>query len=234
MKTKLFAGLMAATLAFTVVPMGTAPAQAAEVDAYKLDGYAINQNDNDEISVGDNVYAAGWLTDASGKDVDKDKWTFVDQEWFDNGNIDTLLYSDYNDIKEAEKDMVAFSGKVSEEAFGKNVYNYCGAYLLTDNQNAVWAYVPSKYHVTHWDDSKSYTVDRNDDGKSVTVFTIKNTKKSGKTITFPSSIKIGGKDYKIVKIGDYALDNGKGTGLSAVTFPSTINTIGKEAFKGVT
>ena len=31
---------------------------------------------------------------------------------------------------------------------------------------------------------------------------------------------------------DYALDNGKGTGLSAVTFPSTINTIGKEAFKG--
>lgn len=232
MKTKLFAGLMAATLAFTVVPMGTAPAQAAEVDAYKLDGYAINQNDNDEISVGDNVYAAGWLTDANGKDVDKDKWTFVDQEWFDNGNIDTLFYSDYNDIKEAEKDMVAFSGKVPEEAFGKNVYNYCGAYLLTDNQNAVWAYVPSKYHVTHWDDSKSYTVDRNDDGKSVTVFTIKNTKKSGKTITFPSSIKIGGKDYKIVKIGDYALDNGKGTGLSAVTFPSTINTIGKEAFKG--
>ena len=47
MKTKLFAGLMAATLAFTVVPMGTAPAQAAEVDAYKLDGYAINQNNND-------------------------------------------------------------------------------------------------------------------------------------------------------------------------------------------
>ena len=232
MKTKLFAGLMAVTLAFTAVPMGVVSVQAAEIDAYTLDVSAVNQNSNNEISVGDNVYASGWLVDASGKSLDNDKWNFVQQEWFDNGEIDSLFYSDYDDIKDAEKDMVAFSGKVPEEAFGKTVYEYCGAYLFTDDKNAVWAYAPSKYHVTKWDDSKSYTVDRNNDGKSVTVFTIQNSKKTGKKITFPSSIKVNGKNYKITDIGNYALDNEKGTGLTAVTLPSTINTIGKEAFKG--
>lgn len=231
MKTKLFASLMAVTLAVTAVPMGIVSVQAAEIDAYTLNADAINQNENYEISVGDNVYVSGWLADANGKDMDKDKWTFVEQEWLDNGKIDSLFYSDYDNIKEAEKDMVAFSGKVPEEAFGKTVYKYCGAYLLTDDENAVWTYAPSKYHVTRWDNSKSYTVDQNDDGKSVTVFTIQNSKK-GKKITFPSSIKVSGKNYKIIKIGDYALDNGKGTGLTAVTLPSTIDTIGKEAFKG--
>ena len=121
--------------------------------------------------------------------------------------------------------MVAFSGTVPEEAFGKTVYNYCGAYLVKDTQNAVFTYAPSKYNVTQWDRTKSYTVDRNDDGKSVTVFTIQNSKKSGKKIMFPSSMKI-------TSIGDYALENDKGTGLTEVTLPSTITSIGKEAFKG--
>lgn len=232
MKTKLLAGLMAATLIFAAVPKGQASLYAAEVDAYTLKVDAVNQNDSYEISVGDSVYAEGWLTDANGQNLDVDKWAFVQQEWFEKGNIDTYFYSDYDNIKEAENDMVAFSGTVPEEAFGKTVYHYCGAYLVKDTQNAVFTYAPSKYNVTQWDRTKSYTVDRNDDGKSVTVFTIQNSKKSGKKITFPSSMKINGKAYKITSIGDYALENDKGTGLTEVTLPSTITSIGKEAFKG--
>ena len=114
-----------------------------------------------------------------------------------------------------------------------NRFLHCRTILVA--QNSIY-HCPrifhSKYHVTKWDDSKSYTVDRNNDGKSVTVFTIQNSKKTGKKITFPSSIKVNGKNYKITDIGNYALDNEKGTGLTAVTLPSTINTIGKEAFKG--
>ena len=231
MKKKLFASLMAVTLIFTAVPMGIISVNAAEIDTYTLKADAINQNNNYEISVGDDVYVSGSLADANGKEMDNDKWDFVEQEWLDNEKIDSAFYSDYDNIKDAENDMVAFSGKVPEDAFGKTIYKYCGAYLLTDNENAVWTYALSKYHVTRWDSSKTYTVDRNGDGKSVTVFTIQNSKKSGKKITFPSNIKVGGKEYKINTIGDYALNNENGTGLIAVTLPSTINTIGKEAFK---
>lgn len=232
MKRKLLTGLLATALAITALPSGTTTAQAAEVDSYTLQANVINANDNYEVSVGDNIYVSGLLLDENQQTIDSDKWNFVNQEWFNENDIDTCFYSDYNNIEDAEKDMVAFDGTIPEEAFGKNVYKYCGAFLSSDDTHAVFAYAPSKYHVTHWDNSKTYTVDRNDDGNSVTVFTIQNSKKIGKKLTFPSSIKINKKSYKITTIGNYAIDNSNGTGITEVTLPSTIQSIGKEAFKG--
>ncbi|MDY6156460.1 MAG: leucine-rich repeat protein [Agathobacter sp.] len=232
MKRKLLTGLLATALAITALPSGTTTAHAAEVDSYTLQGNVINANDNYEVSVGDNVYVSGLLLDENQQAIDSDKWNFVNQEWFDENDIDIYFYSDYNNIEDAEKDMVAFNGTIPEEAFGKNVYKYYGAFLSSDDTHAVFAYAPSKYHVTHWDNSKTYTVDRNDDGNSVTVFTIQNSKKIGKKLTFPSSIKINKKSYKITTIGNYAIDNSNGTGITEVTLPSTIQNIRKEAFKG--
>lgn len=232
MKTKLLAGLLTASLAFTVIPNGIHTVQAAEIDAYSFRASAINQNEQYEISVGDNLYEYGWLFDADNEYVDSDKWDLVQADWFEKNDVHRFYYSDLPYIEDSDSDFVVpFDNTVPEAAFGKYVHVYCGGFLLSDTDNALWTYAPSKYYVTKWDSSKSYTVNDNGDDKSVTVFTIQNSKKSGKKINIQSSIKVNGKKYKITGIGDYALNNSEGTGLTTVTLPSTITSIGKEAFK---
>ena len=147
------------------------------------------------------MYEYGWLFDADNEYVDSDKWSLVQADWFEKNDVHRFYYSDLPYIEDSDSDFVVpFDNTVPEAAFGKYVHVYCGGYLLSDTDNALWAYAPSKYHVTKWDSSKSYTVNDNGDDKSVTVFTIQNSKKSGKKINIQSSIKVNGKKYKITGI----------------------------------
>ena len=56
------------------------------------------------------------------------------------------------------------------------------------------------------------------------------TKKSVVSVTIPDTIKTGGKTYKVVSIGDYAL-NDSGRTLKKVTIGSNVTCIGKIAFR---
>ncbi len=56
------------------------------------------------------------------------------------------------------------------------------------------------------------------------------TKKSVVSVTIPDTIKAGGKTYKVVSIGDYAL-NDSGRTLKKVTIGSNVTCIGKMAFR---
>lgn len=230
MKRKFLTGVLAAVLAFTAIPTESVVVQAAEIDGYKLQAEAVNQDYGEEISVGDQVFAYGSLIDTAGQEVATDKWKFVTDDWFIDFDMKVNYYSDYDNLEQAEKNMVAFDGVVPEEAFGKFIYKNAGAYLDSEPSTAVVNYSPSRYRVTKWDNSKTYTVDCYQDN-TIRVFTIKNSKKSGKKVTFPSKMKINGKSYKLDAIGDYAIENETGTGIVAVTLPSTITSIGKESFK---
>lgn len=239
MKKKILAGLLAAVLAITTIPfMGnnTLYAQAEETsEEYVLEVTMKNQDDREEMSVGDIVWVSANLKDGSGTYLSyQEDWDFIPDEAFEELGYSLCKISNeksegadgYNNGTAIEN----FDGSIPEEAFGKYIYYLVGSYMLEDSSDILVGAAVSKYPVTSYCGTKNTTFMKN--GDNATVFTIFNSDTSFK-LTIPSSVKENGQTYKVTEIGDYALENEKGTkGLTSVTIPSTVKKIGKEAFKG--
>lgn len=236
MKRKLLAGLLAAVLAITTIPfMGnnTLYAQAEEVtEEYVMEATMKNQDGREEISVGDELLPTAVLYDANGEGVPVDDWEFISESIFEQIGYSVQFYSENKSkiYSDTDSDRIAFSGTVPEEAFGKYAYYLTGGYLISDEDKLGIDLAVSEYPVTSYCGTKHTTFMKK--GDNATVFTIFNSDSSFK-LTIPSSVKANGKSYKVTEIGEYALENDKGTkGLTSVTIPSTVKKIGKEAFKG--
>ena len=193
------------------------------------------------MCVGDNVYTYTNAVDASGKKLELEKWTFISDDSLSEAGYPITFYSGYSDAEKAveDKNKVTFEDAIPVEAFGKYVYCWTAISLLDDSGNptgeAALKLVRSNYRVTDWGDTDYQTFSLNDDNKTVTVFTIWNRDaKDGKFDAYVlKNVEIGGKNYTVTAIGDYALVNNAGsTAICSVTLPSTVKKIGKSAFKG--
>lgn len=249
MKKRLLTGLLALTMVVTNVPFGgcdTNAVYAAETEitsdaiAFK-DPSLVNNNDYYELCVGDNAYTNTGAVDASGKELELEKWTFISDDSLSEAGYPITFYSGYSDAEKAveDKNKVTFEDAIPVEAFGKYVYRWTAISLLDDSGNptgeAALKLVRSNYRVTDWGDTDYQTFSLNDDNKTVTVFTIWNRDaKDGKFDAYVlKNVEIGGKNYTVTAIGDYALVNNAGsTAICSVTLPSTVKKIGKSAFKG--
>ena len=247
MKKRLLTGLLALTMVVTNVPFGgcdTNAVYAAETEvtsdaiAFK-DPSLVNDNYSYELCVGDNAYTSTGAVDASGKGLEFEKeWTFLSLE---GSGYPIMFYSEYSNAEKAaaDKNKVTFEDTIPVEAFGKYVYHLATISLFDDAGNstgdAVLKLVRADYCVTDWGDTDYQTFSSNDDNKTVTVFTIWNRDaKDGKFDAYVlKNVEIGGKNYTVTAVGDYALDNSAGsTAICSVTLPSTVKKIGKSAFEG--
>ena len=70
----------------------------------------------------------------------------------------------------------------------------------------------------------------NEDGTSVTVTSDVSYSSLSEALIIPASVTYNGKTYSVTKIDGYAFRNC--TGLTSVTFPSSINEVGGYAFDG--
>ena len=247
MKKRLLTGLLALMMVVTNVPFGgcdTNAVYAAETeitsDAIAFqDPSLVNDNDFYELCVGDNAYTSTGAMDVDGKGLEFEKeWTFLS---LDGSGYPIMFYSGYSDAEKAveDKNKVTFEDAIPVEAFGKYVYRWTAISLLDDAGNptgkAALKLVRSKYQVTDWGDTDYQTFASNDDNKTVSVFTICNRDaKDGKFDAYVlKNVEIGGKNYTVTAVGDYALDNSAGsTAICSVTLPSTVKKIGKSAFEG--
>ena len=249
MKKRLLTGLLALMMVVTNVPFGgcdTNAVYAAETeitsDAIAFqDPSLVNDNDFYELCVGDNAYTSTGAVDASGKELELEKWTFISDDSLSEAGYPITFYSEYSNAEKAveDKNKVTFEDAIPVEAFGKYVYRWTAISLLDDAGNptgkAALKLVRSKYQVTDWGDTDYQTFASNDDNKTVTVFTICNRDaKDGKFDAYVlKNVEIGGKNYTVTAIGSYALDNSAGsTAICSVTLPSTVKKIGKSAFQG--
>ena len=249
MKKRLLTGLLALTMVVTNVPFGgcdTNAVYAAETEvtsdaiAFK-DPSLVNDNYFYELCVGDNVYTNTSAVDASGKELELEKWAFISNDRLSEMGYPLAFYSECSDAEKAIEDRKAkaFDGIIPVDAFGKYVYSWAGIGPLDDAGKPTGEYaiklIRSKYTITDWGDTDYQTFASNDDNKTVSVFTICNRDaKDGKFDAYVlKNVEIGGKNYTVTAIGDYALDNSAGsTAICSVTLPSTVKKIGKSAFQG--
>lgn len=232
---KLVSLVCAFTAAIAISPIGTIEANAEETATekrYQLEAELCSQDDANELSIGDSVYASGQVKDmVEGRYLSSDEWGFYSDEnmkdFLDENGLPLRCYSELSNKENALEDAVAFDKQIPEEAFGKYVYYFLGAYGA-ENDLLDLNLFRSKYPVTAWDNKGNYTVSLNDDNKSVTVFAIW----KGKSVSIPSTIKVNGKSYKINAVGDYAIEEVERKSLTSVSLDSGITKIGKEAFKG--
>ncbi len=251
MKKRLLTGLLALTMVVAYVPFGgfdTNYVYAAETEESTSDAIAIkdlgltNDNDSNELCVGDEVRIGANVVDANGKELESEKFMTIPVDIMsEEGFPGPFFYSEYSDAEKAaeDKNKVTFKDAIPAEAFGKYVYAYLGLVLLDDAGNmtddAAIDLAQSKYPVTAWGDTDYQKFAPNDDNKTVFVFTILNhDAKDGKfDANVSKNVEIGGKNYTVTAVGENALDNSAGsTGLSSVTLPSTVKIIGKGAFQG--
>lgn len=232
MKRKMIAGVLATVLAFTMLSTGPATeVKAEETDAkYYTVGTVTDTEGYLDICVGDELsYYANVHLSADDSGVTTDKWRFVDEEdllAIDGISEDALCYM-YAPNRESET-WTTFDGAIPEAAFGQ-VIDKLYAVIVTDDdgtESRCVAYARSVGTVHSWGGTKNTTFALNEDGKTVSVYTIYNNETATK---IPSSIKVNGKSYKVTSIGAYA--NG-GTKLKSITIPSTVTSIGTKAFQG--
>lgn len=232
MKRKLIAGVLATVLAFTMLSTGTVTeVKAEETDAkYYTAGTVTDAEGYYDICVGDELsFSANVYLSADDSGVTTDKWRFVDEEdllAIDGISEDDLCYM-YAPNSESET-WTTFDGTIPEAAFGQ-VISKLYAVVVTDDdgtESKCAAYAKSIGTVHSWGGTKNVTFSLNEDGKTVSVYSIYMNETATK---IPSSIKVNGKSYKVTSIGAYA--NG-GTKLKSITIPSTVTTIGEKAFKG--
>lgn len=232
MKRKLIAGVLSTVLAFTMLSTGSVTEVKAEETAakYYTEGTVTDANGYYEICVGDKLsFEASAYLSTDDSEVTTDKWRFVDEEDLlaIDGIDDTDLRYMYAPNSESET-WTTFDGTIPEAAFGQ-VISKLYAVVVTDDdgtESKCASYAYSKGTVHSWGGTKNITFALNEDGKTVSVYTIYMNETATK---IPSSIKVNGKSYKVVSIGAYA--NG-GTKLKSITIPSTVTSIGEEAFKG--
>ena len=231
MKRKLIAGVLSTVLAFTMLSTGSVTeVKAEETDAkYYTEGTVTDSEGAWEICVGDKLsFEASVYLSTDDSEVTTDKWRFVDEEDLlaIDGIDDTDLCYMYAPNSESET-WTTFDGTIPEAAFGQ-VISKLYAVVVTDDgtESKCAAYAYSKGTVHSWGGTKNITFALNEDGKTVSVYTIYMNETATK---ITSSIKVNGKSYKVTSIGAYA--NG-GTKLKSITIPSTVTSIGEEAFKG--
>ena len=231
---KLLAVVLSLALALTglVVPeIKAITVQAAEIkEEYSLDIKMIEPNGYYELCTGDEVCATGELKTSDGTSLDGKTWEVLTdnemEETLNAQNKPLCFYSEYDNVKDALSDMVAFSGTVPVEAFGKYIYKYFGAYLISDPTIITYTLIRSENTVTSWGDTDYLTFSLNNDKKTVTVYSIW---KCG-SAHFPTEAYVGDKTYKVTAIGDYALEDKE---IKSTTIPSTITSVGKGAFSKI-
>lgn len=250
MKKRLLTGLLALTMVVTNVPFGgcdTNAVYAAETEvtsdaiAFK-DPWLGDEDRFYELSTGGDVYQYTSAVDASDKMLDfGTEWAFISDDNLSEAGYPITFYSECSDAEKAVEDRKAkvFDGTIPVDAFGKYVYSWVGIGPLDDAGNPTGEFalklVRSNYRVTDWGDTDYQTFSLNDNKKTVSVFTIWNhDAKDGKFDAYVlKNVEIGGKNYTVTAVGDYALDNSAGsTAICSVTLPSTVKKIGKSAFQG--
>ena len=231
MKRKMIAGVLSKVLAFTMLSTGSVTeVKAEETDAkYYTEGTVTDSEGAWEICVGDKLsFEASVYLSTDDSEVTTGKWRYVtDKELLAiDGIDDTDLCYMYAPNRESETG-TTFDGTIPEAAFGQ-VISKLYAVVVTDDdgtESKCAAYAYSKGTVHSWGGTKNVTFSLNEDGKTVSVYSIFD---NGTATKIPSSIKVNGKSYKVTSIGYWAY---MGTKLKSITIPSTVTTIGEEAFK---
>lgn len=233
MKKKILSGF----IAFLLVVVGISSTSFDDVitisaeqvtGSYSLDGYLGDKDGYQELVVGDIVNSWADLTSNDGKEMNYgEQWEFVEDQELDEANITYLYYSNYDNVKDAQQDRVDFKGRIPNDAFGKYVYKIVSVRALP-NKEIYTKHIRSTYTIGAWTENgeSKYTVTLNSDGKTVTVFSIWGT---GTSSSIQNSVKIDGKTYKVIRLGQVCLEN---KSLKKIIIPSGITEIGENAFKG--
>lgn len=113
-------------------------------------------------------------------------------------------------------------GTASVTIKGKGKYNgsVTKKFRITVQKNAVYTVSRLKYKISNADTS----------GKGTVVFTGATDKATRKTLTIPTTVKIGGKSFRVTAIGTSAMSGAKK--LTTVKIGANIMTVGAKAFCG--
>ena len=113
-------------------------------------------------------------------------------------------------------------GTASVTIKGKGKYNgsVTKKFRITVQKNAVYTVSRLKYKISNADTS----------GKGTVVFTGATDKAARKTLTIPTTVKIGGKSFRVTAIGTSAMSGAKK--LTTVKIGANIMTVGAKAFYG--
>lgn len=113
-------------------------------------------------------------------------------------------------------------GTASVTIKGKGKYNgsFTKKFRITVQKNAVYTVSRLKYKISNADTS----------GKGTVVFTGATDKAARKTLTIPTTVKIGGKSFRVTAIGTSAMSGAKK--LTTVKIGANIMTVGAKAFCG--
>lgn len=113
-------------------------------------------------------------------------------------------------------------GTASVTIKGKGKYNgsVTKKFRITVQKNAVYTVSRLKYKISNADTS----------GKETVVFTGATDKAARKTLTIPTTVKIGGKSFRVTAIGTSAMSGAKK--LTTVKIGANIMTVGAKAFCG--
>ena len=113
-------------------------------------------------------------------------------------------------------------GTASVTIKGKGKYNgsVTKKFRITVQKNAVYTVSRLKYKISNADTS----------GKGTVVFTGATDKAARKTLTIPTTVKIGGKSFRVTAIGTSAMSGAKK--LTTVKIGANIMTVGAKAFCG--
>lgn len=113
-------------------------------------------------------------------------------------------------------------GTASVTIKGKGKYNgsVTKKFRITVQKNAVYTVSRLKYKISNVDTS----------GKGTVVFTGATDKAARKTLTIPTTVKIGGKSFRVTAIGTSAMSGAKK--LTTVKIGANIMTVGAKAFCG--
>lgn len=204
--------------------------QAKETDSkYSTSAYLCDENGNRELCVGDlecATVSVNFQENGENVELDADKWGFLSQEdvvqYFQTKYPELDSVSSYGE----NPTWTTFTGSVPEDAFGKTVVYHYGVEITNDDGTTekLYDYVMSDLTIHSFGGTKNITFASNEDGKTVTAYSIWPNENSTK---IPASIKVNGISYKVTAIGNYVNENKK---LKAVTIPATVKSIGKEAF----
>lgn len=231
MEKRFLVGLLAATLVVTGSTFGES-VQAAETESkFYIDGAVTDEEGNYELCIGDyTAVEVGAYSALDDTDVDVERCEFVSEYVLSEvlkqivGNEDLCYYS--SDKQQMGDDWTSFDGAIPEAAFGKYVYKFT-ALAVEDEPETEYAsdFLRSESTVHSWGGTNNMTFASNQDGKTVTVYSIYKNNTSAASI--PEEITVGGTTYKVTGIINNALEN---YDIKSVKIPESVTKIGEEAF----
>ena len=134
----------------------------------------------DELCVGDYPTHSISVRDEDGVPLEYgEDWDWVSDDTCVEMGLKTQ-YSEFSDFEKGSEDpnlgVFGYDEVIPVEAFGKYIWKYVAIYWY-DSEGGVHAHLQalrSKYTVHDWGDTDYQTFSLNDDGKTVSVFTIHN------------------------------------------------------------